>query len=154
MANLTPRTSSILLIVSVVLLLAGFVMLTTAPIGLAILTLLAGVAVFTIRTARGTRRQVRPWNETFLGGLNPYERVLVVGGGLAVVVGGFGAIAANNAAASERSVNQLVVTMGGLGYYDADAGATETGWMVFWIVVAILGALSLLGFAMIRAARR
>lgn len=38
--------------------------------------------------------------------------------------------------------------------YDPDAGAASTVWMWVWIVVAVLGALAVLGFVLIRAARR
>jgi hypothetical protein len=81
---------------------------------------------------------------------NPYQTFLLIGGSIAVLLGGIIAIAAHNNAQDVDFTAQLVGSMVG-GIYDSHAADGSYALMWFGIVVAILGAVMLIVLLGIRA---
>lgn len=75
--------------------------------------------------------------------------VLLWVGGAALVGGGITWIAAAQAAAHQHQVNELASTMGP--YISADSPVPAEGWMVFGIVITIMGGICLLAWMIIEA---
>lgn len=85
---------------------------------------------------------------------NTYERFLLFGGLIGVVVGVIVAIAGAQSAWDGRHGNDILVALGGIGYYDSSAGSAAAPWMWGGIVLAALGVILLIIFITIRASRR
>ncbi|TFC06550.1 hypothetical protein [Cryobacterium sp. MDB2-33-2] len=89
----------------------------------------------------------------FLLKANPYERGLFLGGAGAVIVGATIWLTTAATDQHEKQVNEMTVSFGGFGYYDPSAGQSHLGLMYFGIALAVLGALALVAFVAIRAAK-
>ena len=118
----------------------------------------AGFAFFARRSWRKdngtTVRELNPPLANVISSANPYERILLLGGAAAILVGAIAGFSAASANSDSEQTNRLTVALGGMQFYDPAAGTEYSGWVTFGVVFAVIGVALLVVFVSIRASRQ
>ena len=142
-----------------VALIALMLALQSGSVELPLLTAFVGLAfVFLARRSRRSDAGIvlKDLNIPLAGlvrSANPYERILLIGGAAGIAVGAIAGYSGATANADSGSSNRLLMALGGMQYFDPEAGSEYTGWIIFGVASAIIGVALLTVFVSIRAGR-